>query len=329
MSSFDYVFFGGPPSASKKKKPKKKHNKTYNNWFESLAVPQLKQLCKAAKLPVSGTKSLLCERLMSDSAVYPLGTKPQYDLKICLKDSMLVQSGNKFEQVLRLVNHMKGTGQVKRAATEVVIDEETGQEVQVLKKRKVNPKPETIYNRIEKKIKAVSQNKYQSQYGSKRHAPDVFNMLDQLITEFCIDTKIVQKDPVLAFNVAKAGFQSLYDHWQIMERPGYAGYASTSAFKNLECVLKQVGQRLSPGQIEDMVVLLENINRSLNGFCINLESTYDRTNGTRVEYNKIERAIRVIMPNYDKDTRNTDPKYKPLNSEINIFASSIIRKNFT
>mmetsp|Transcript_20609 Transcript_20609/g.44770 ORF Transcript_20609/g.44770 Transcript_20609/m.44770 type:complete len:388 (-) Transcript_20609:60-1223(-) len=47
----------------KKKKANTKAKKAYNNWFEKLQVDELKSLCRASRLPVSGTKAALCERL--------------------------------------------------------------------------------------------------------------------------------------------------------------------------------------------------------------------------------------------------------------------------
>jgi len=44
-----------------KKSTKKKAS--HNNWFEKCDAGQLKQLCKASGVPVSGTKALLCGRL--------------------------------------------------------------------------------------------------------------------------------------------------------------------------------------------------------------------------------------------------------------------------
>ena len=47
----------------RKNKAPKKQKKTYNNWFEKLKGDELKSLCRAANLPVSGTNAALCERL--------------------------------------------------------------------------------------------------------------------------------------------------------------------------------------------------------------------------------------------------------------------------
>src|SRR6056300_749460 len=51
-----------PPLEKKTKKANNK-KKSYNNWFEKLNTTELKSLCRASKLPVSGTKDELCIRL--------------------------------------------------------------------------------------------------------------------------------------------------------------------------------------------------------------------------------------------------------------------------
>jgi hypothetical protein len=59
-----YLSAGGwqkKKSSTQKKKTTQKHK--YNNWFEKLTLTELKSLCRAAKLTVSGTKDELCIRL--------------------------------------------------------------------------------------------------------------------------------------------------------------------------------------------------------------------------------------------------------------------------
>jgi len=46
-----------------KKKKEKKKKTSHNNWFEKCDLNQLKQLCKASGLKVSGTKKVVCDRL--------------------------------------------------------------------------------------------------------------------------------------------------------------------------------------------------------------------------------------------------------------------------
>ena len=61
--SFDAQLLALMMFASKKKAPKNKQKKTYKNWWEKLKGDELKSLCRAANLPVSGTNATLCDRL--------------------------------------------------------------------------------------------------------------------------------------------------------------------------------------------------------------------------------------------------------------------------
>lgn len=315
MDSSFYFDMLGYGQLGRRKKTKKSKKKKADNWFETLTVTQLKDLCKAANFKISGTKADLCNRLLADHYTRDFSIATIFFLKRALKDQMLVQSGDKYTQVLRLIHNEKGTGQVKRAATEMTIDNSTGEQVQTLKKRKINPKPETMYTRVEKKIKAVSQKKYKSRYGYKRHAPDVFDLLGDLMKEFCIQSCVMETDPLLAFRIVKSGFEALYDHWQVMENPGYAGFESEMAFQKLETILKVVKEALSSEDIEEMVVLLENVNACMKGYCINMSYGGENNN------NIIHQAIRIIMPTYDEKSRTTTPKGKCLESDLRSLAA--------
>lgn len=287
-------------------------------WLEKCTVSQLKELCRASKVPVSGTKPELCHRLLKDDFASEMALERKGYLQKLLKDKKLVQSGNKYDLILRLIYNEKGTGAVKRAATEIIVDDVTGKEMEVLKKRKVIPKPSTMYTRIEKKIKASSQKKYNSNYGSKGHVKDVFDMIKNLLDEYCIQSKIISTDPMLAFEVSKAGFQALYDHWQHMIRPGYGQFESKRAFSKLEYILDAIRDTLSNEQVEDMVVVLENVDACCRGYGVNESYELDSNNHIdyKKKYNTIEKVIRVIMPEYDREKRTNKPKMKYLESEL-------------
>ena len=85
------------------------------------------------------------------SSILPISTLQTY----------LVQSGNKYDQVLRLLHNEYGTGTAKRAATETIGDEATDKEVEVIKKRKVTPSAKMMYTTVEKKMNAVTPQRYQ------------------------------------------------------------------------------------------------------------------------------------------------------------------------
>lgn len=330
------AFSLGLPSRRKRSSSTKKKKKKADNYFETLTTAQLKDMCKAGKLKQSGTKAELCQRLLENEFIRPFIWCTQNQLKAELKEQMLVQSGSKYEQILRLIHHKYGTGQVKRAATDTVTDE-SGETKQVLKKRKINPKPETMYTRIEKKIKSVQQKKYQTNQGSKRHACDVFDMLETLMDEYCIKSGVLKNDPMLAFRIAKSGWSAIYDFWQYFERLGYASREAQKAMALLQFILFKVKETglLSKDDVEEMVVVLENsyacfkdygLHRGpslkegvsitdeppLNFYGSNFYAKYDYLNDDK---NMIEETIRIIMEDYDPKSR---PKGKNKSLECDI-----------
>jgi membrane-associated HD superfamily phosphohydrolase len=149
----------------------------------------------------------------------------------------------------------------KRAATEAITDEATGEITQVLKKkRKTAATPQRLYEKVCKQIEAVRQKKYQSYYGSKNHASAVFGLMATLIQEEVLDNKeIMTNDPILALELAKAPFQALYDLWSTMERPGYGSYEYGLSLSSLDTVLVEIKTHLSTEQIEELVCLLESL----------------------------------------------------------------------
>ncbi len=250
-----------------------------------------------------------------------LGSKRQEELK--RKALGTSSNSDECEHVLMLIQdeNSRATSQAnaKRASKEVFLDETVGKEEQVRKKRRINIKPQTVYSRIEKKIKAVSQKKYQSHYGSKGHAGDVFEMLINLIDQFCIENNKIQTDPILAFNIAKAGFTAVFDHWPTFERPGYASWQCKQAFSKFGVVLNAaLGQKvLSSEDLESTVELLEDINACMNGYGIN--ESYEINEKGHYDYGKkyniIERIILILLPDYDRESRTYTPNRKLLNSD--------------
>ena len=147
---------------------------------ERLTVDQNKQLCKAAKLRHVGKKDELIERLCEDDQtsdyaceVHHIGLNVE-QLKARCRQRNLQVSGSKFDLVLRILHCDNGTtpagATLKRAATDVVTSvDATGKvvEQQVPKKRKkAAPSAKKTYDRVQKKIEAVTQKKYQSHVSS-------------------------------------------------------------------------------------------------------------------------------------------------------------------
>ena len=186
---FSALSYGYGRSYNKKKS--KKQKKKYNNWFEKLTVTELKSLCRASKLAVSGTKDELCIRLCtgdlsrayayeyaperfsmsmfemggycsgddhwgSTSAPSQQGSKrssaySNQQLKEMCREKGLIVSGKRFDLVLRLLQAESGVGGQPKRAAGTM-DEKTG--VFQPKKRAKSMKPpnvEKLRERIFKK----------------------------------------------------------------------------------------------------------------------------------------------------------------------------------
>jgi hypothetical protein len=101
MSSLFSILFG-IDDGDRRNKPAKKAKDRPDSWFETCTVSQLKELCKASKLHVSGTKGDLRNRLTSNAVANDYGVASQKRLKAQCREKLLIQSGKKFDQVLRL-----------------------------------------------------------------------------------------------------------------------------------------------------------------------------------------------------------------------------------
>jgi hypothetical protein len=322
--------YGFIPSRPKKtKEPKKKKPDSY---FETLTVAQLKELCKASKIAVSGTKLDLVTRLMQNPKTVSLGQhKAGWELKEECKSRLLIVSGNKYDLLLRILHHDFETGTAKRAATETIIDDD-GQEKEILKKRaKIIFKPNRIYEKVKNLIHAVNQKKYQTQYGSKDHTPDVFMLLRRLFQEHCIDSKIAETDPLTAFDMVKAAFQAFRDHWRTMERTGYGSSDCQYAMELAGQIFKIIRPHLSPVKIEEMVTLVEAVEVIVRSFyCFN--NTYwdsDKMQHVPGSYFH-DRVYTALMPNYNKENRQAKKgtSAKSADSPVHVLkTTTVIRKD--
>jgi hypothetical protein len=99
MPSLFSICFG-INDGDRRNKPVKKVKDRPDSWFETCTVSQLKELCKASKLHVSGAKGDLCNRLTSHAIADGYGAASQKRLKAQCKEKLLIQGGNKFDQVL-------------------------------------------------------------------------------------------------------------------------------------------------------------------------------------------------------------------------------------
>jgi len=236
--SLSFLFGGGFGHRRRggSRKPKKQPKE---NWFEELNATQCKELAKASKLKLSGPKKDLVQRLADHDFVGRFGGNKISkrwisgnmvtidELKGECRKRLLQVSGVKYDLVLRIVQHENGTGgdSLKRAATEMTTDD-NGNTALVIKKRKSSkPSPSTYYSRVQKKIFAVDQKKYQSYYGAKAHAPDVCNFMSDLLESL---EQYTRTDPKLVIDCCRSVVSSFVDNFAFFQRAGYC--------EDLECM---------------------------------------------------------------------------------------------
>jgi len=85
------------------------------NWFDQLSAVQLKDLAKASKLPVSGSKEKLQERLKACDLTTQYGSSDVIvaDIQtLCVKEGIST-SGTRYELVLRLLSKRSGVSMEK------------------------------------------------------------------------------------------------------------------------------------------------------------------------------------------------------------------------
>ena len=139
--SFEMGSYGRVPN---KKKSKKKKKAPVSCWWERCTMEELKQLLRAAKLAVSGTKGQLVERLCQGE--YTSKYSPEYTVRLdtlkeqCREKGLQV-SGKRFELVLRLLQNETGAGGEPKRAREKwmrwkLSTQETSQEYEASQRRK-------------------------------------------------------------------------------------------------------------------------------------------------------------------------------------------------
>jgi hypothetical protein len=127
--------------------------------------------------------------------------------------------------VIRITQHEHGTGgdSLKRAAapTTVTVAGEDGTVQHVAKKPKPSkpkPSPKTIYSRIQKRIQASCQKKYQSYWGAKAHAPEVCSLMSTLLYSL---EDYSEKELKLVFDGCYAIVSLFVENYDDFQRPGY------------------------------------------------------------------------------------------------------------
>ncbi|KAL7548661.1 hypothetical protein ACHAWF_011932, partial [Thalassiosira exigua] len=208
---------------------------------ERLTVDQNKQLCKAAKLRHFRIDKRLIDRLLDEPQTSKYAPEGKYvslnveRIKSMCRERNLQVSGSKFDLVLRILHcdnetTPEGTT-LKRAATDVVssVDAEGNvTEKHVPKKRKkAAPSASRVYNRVQKKIEAVTQKNN-----------DVIRSEEGYLAN----------DPRFALRIAEAACTSLTDNFDTMCRKGYDDFGGWST---IDSSLRRIAEAAKPNLSEE------------------------------------------------------------------------------
>jgi hypothetical protein len=256
------------------RRSKKKTKTKKENWFERLKVDELKEICIAAKLPVKGTKKVIIERLIEDDNTRKYGMEGYFgtnmaSLKGECSNRNLVQSGTKLTLVKRLLQKDHGSNpEATAAATKRPM--ETNADAPSKKKRKpAKPNPEKIHDRVLKKIKSGNTSKmYQSHYGSKGHAPDVYSFIEDLIQNECVEKGYATSDPLFALEVAKSAIVCLSDNFDSMIRPGYDEDYLFGISGNLRVILRHANPLMDEELKTKRIAWIEDFDNVLSHYCL-------------------------------------------------------------
>mmetsp|Transcript_20864 Transcript_20864/g.42697 ORF Transcript_20864/g.42697 Transcript_20864/m.42697 type:complete len:305 (+) Transcript_20864:37-951(+) len=247
---------------SKKAKKAKK-----DNFFEKLTVQELKELLRASQQPVSGNHAALVERLLADARTSQYGAEARasvvyrtadfdigftaakegwsvQSLKSACLSKGLVQSGSKYELVLRLLQEQSGVGEPKRAAVEhdptgrALVDPTTG--APVLKVRKPSTKAPDLAKvtaRVERKAypSDAVMNKW-SNYKSKQHMSEVISLARGLIRSEATDKGFTEKDPAFAAQIAEAALAPVIGNGDFIRGWGYADFEAQQLTGDLRVI---------------------------------------------------------------------------------------------
>lgn len=244
---FSGLLFAVRGGARKKKRKQAKPPKA--NWFERLTVEEIKQLCRAAKLPVSGSKPDIVSRLLDSDATSHFGSESRAggfswrtgrlipgkdgvsveDLKEEMRKRSLPVSGSKHALVLRLLQHEHGTadaagsasGRAPRAnpaaaAVATAHDAEGNPIVSAPPKPRkpkapARPNLEKLRGRIENKLYPASKSGW-SNYKYKQHLADVCDLARTIIEKEGAKNFAAVRDPVI-LDVCLAVLEPIAEAW--------------------------------------------------------------------------------------------------------------------
>lgn len=257
-------------SYEKKSKKKKKKPKA-NNWFEKCTVEELKQLCKASLQPVSGTKSVLVDRLLGCDLTVRFGdldflTIPV--LKSECRDKGLALSGKRYDLILRLVQNETSseTGIEPKKAVGSIVDPQTGKFVPKPRAKSMKPPdPSKLGDRMWKKCypsdKAMDK---WSNYHSKYHLSRCVTLANELLQNEVVEKELFQRGmQELAWQVVKELIRwwlypdgaSLRGCAPPVRGMGYAGLELSDLFKTLVMFIELTTEKETLSELHIDVLL--------------------------------------------------------------------------
>ncbi|KAL7525452.1 hypothetical protein ACHAXR_002886 [Thalassiosira sp. AJA248-18] len=276
--------FGGI-RARKASKPKKKAK---DNWFERLSLDQNKQLCKAAKLRYGGSKKELIGRLLGDEQTNKFAWEGKVigmnveSIKALCRGRNLQVSGNKFDLVLRVLHCDNGTTPEGMTLKRAAAPSSATTNATVAKKPRKTPalSAKRVYTRVQKKIEAVTQKKYQTHWGSKSHSCDVYDLVAEILYADIekSDEKYLTNDPKFALSIAEAACTSLTDNFETMERKGYDDSGSWSSIdSSLRRIVEAAKPLLTADEKEAAAEWIEAMYDEANEHCLVEDSSFEET----------------------------------------------------
>ena len=195
-------------------------------------------------------------------------------------------------------------------------------------RKKPTPSPKTMYNRVKAKLEAGhTSKKYQSHYGSKDHAPDVYRLMLQLLKEHAVPLLLVENDKKQvrrALDMGTSVFQAFEGYCQELISPGYEPDVLREAIDEFTKILQvAVASNVlnDPSEMDKLMTMLEVIDASIDGMGRRMKEDacvyYTTGDGKEDDWapeeyqgkryqageNVLHQAIRTFQPDYDPSQR--------------------------
>ena len=194
-----------------------------DNFYETLKMKELKELCRAANLSPTGLKQVLIDRLLNESTSFLYAREKRHVGHITNKalgelcrSREIKKSGNRYELILRLIQHdnnadNKANKSSTASSSTNKLKRSGGSTTAATTKKPKPSRSQVVYNKIQRKIASASTNKkYNSHWGSKTHSEDVYELLNETLQkEVASKNNMIEKKPKVALEIAKGAFTAL------------------------------------------------------------------------------------------------------------------------